>query len=367
MTKNPLIKYYEVLKSTVIYRLDDMNRTAFPEKSESKKIWKVAVGRYVKSFGQVGKYKTPDGKLELLVMVDGHGVNMADLRLYADEVDDCGCDGNPVATPTDLEKLNAAVNESEKESSFSDTPKKRSKIDKWAVVGFLALAAIASGAVWYKTKDKKKTIIAGVIGGVVGMIIGYFVGKRGESKEATVDSVDDIEMESEVESVPEVTDSKAEDKADKKEFLQLGQTYEFTLPFQMYAMIYGNGAFYIAKDKNGNRIKLSKDQLLKGKLLEVADPQIFIASQKSNKVERIKSKKPLPFLDLGNKLYIPLSVVDSDSMIDTQEAMDYLDGSRSLDQEVYIKGRYAGKRLFNLMYMPTHETVIRERFGKRVK
>lgn len=365
MSKNPLIKYYEVLNDATIYEMDDLRRVALPSRGQKGKVWKVGKGKYVKSFGQVGKYKTPDGKAEILLLVNGSGVNMKDLRLYADEVDDCGCDGNPVAKPSDLEKLNDATEHKEldKESAYVGKPKR--KFDKSAVIGFLLGAAILGGAVWYKTKDKKKTFVAAVIGAFLGMISGYFIGKRGESKQAVVDTLEDIEREADSDKVEEVKNPTPADKADNKEFLQLGQSYDFVLPNNIYAMVYSGGTFYVARDKNQSRISLKTGEIFKGKLIEVAEPQFFIADPKTKKVVKIKSKKPLPFLDLGKKLYIPLSVVDPKSIIDTQEAMDYLDGQRGLEGEIYIKGRYAGKRLYNLMYMPTHDRAIRQRFGKK--
>lgn len=366
MSKNPLIKYYEVLNDASIYELDDLRRVALPAPGSKGKVWKVGKGQYVKSFGQIGKYKYPEGKAEMLLLVNGSGVNMKDLRLYADDVDDCGCDGNPVAKPSDLEKLNAPKEDHQdldKESAYMGKPKR--KFDKWAIVGFFLGAAILGIAVWIKTKDKKKTAVSAAIGAVLGLVVGYFIGKRGESKQDTLDSIDDIERDSDADTVEEVKNPSEADKADKKEFLQLGQSYDFVLPNSVYAMLYGNSTFYVARDKNKNRITLNKGEILKGKLIEVAEPQFFIPDPKSKKVIKIKSKKPLPFLDLGNKLYIPLSVVDPASIITTQEAMDYLSGDGNLSNEIYIKGRYAGKRVFNLMYMPSHDSAIRAKFGKR--
>ncbi len=367
MSKNPLIKYFLVLKDTTVYHLDDMNRVALPESSKKGKKFMIRADQHVKSFGQQGRYKTNEGKVDMLILVNGNGVKMDDVKLYADNVDDCGCDGNPVAKPTDMEKLDGpAVHKSlDKESAFIG--KKPTSFDKSGVFGFFLGAAVGAGLVWFQTKDKKKTAIAAVIGAVIGMIIGYFIGKRGEKKVDSVSDLSDIEQEVDTTEVAPVENSRKQDQADDKEFLQLGESYDFSLPNSVYAMTYGKGAFYIAKDKSGNRNTLSMGTRLKGKLVEVKDPQFFIPDAKSGKVVKIQSKKPLPFLDLGNKVYIPLAVVDPASMITTQEAMDYLTGQSQLDQEIYVKGRYAGKKVFNIMYMPSHDTAIRSQFGKRVK
>ncbi len=368
MSQNPLIKYYEVLNPAVIWKLDDMNRVATPEKSKSNKSWMVEKGKYVKSFGQSSRYKTHTGKEELLTLVNGMGIKMSDVTLYADKVDDCGCDGNPVAKASDMEKLDDAVagngdhKKLDKESAYLGG--KKSKFDKSALVGFFIGAVIGTLVLWFSTKDKKKTIIGAVCGAIIGLVIGYFFGKRGETKQTTVEKLDEIEKEADADNVEPVTAPKEKDSANNKEFLQLGETYDFALPNSVYAMTYGNGSFYVAKNKAGTRIKLNIGEVLKGKLVEVKDPQFFVPDPKSKKIIKVRSNKPLPFLDLGKKLYIPLSVVSQDSVIDTQQAMDFLTGGGSLDQEIYIKGRYAGKKSFNLMYMPTHDPAIRQMFGK---
>lgn len=363
---NPLIKYFEVLNRTVLWKLDDTNRVAIPVIVSGNKKETVEKGKYVKSIGQTGRYRTrDDGKMDFLILVNGMGIRLSDVTLYADKVDDCGCDGNPIAKPTDMEKLAEATNDHQKldkESAYLGTKKKR--FDKSAIIGFFIGAIVGALVVWYSTKDKKKTLIAAGICAFIGMVIGYFMGKRGETVQTTVQSLDEIEKESDTDEVQRVESPKEKDDAGAKDYLQLGQTYDFVLPNSVYAMIFGQGTFYVAKNKQGSRVVLKKGEVLKGKLVEVKEPQFFVPDPKSKKIVKIKSKKPLPFLDLGNKLYMPLSVVSPESIIDTQEGMDFLDGQRALDQEIYIKGRYAGKKAFNLMYMPTHDSAIRQRYGK---
>jgi hypothetical protein len=50
-------------------------------------------------------------------------------------------------------------------------------------------------------------------------------------------------------------------------------------------------------------------------------------------------------------------------MITPEEAMKFLSGGGGLEDEVYVKGRYAGKRLFNLMYMPAHAVTLKQKIG----
>ena len=63
--------------------------------------------------------------------------------------------------------------------------------------------------------------------------------------------------------------------------------------------------------------------------------------------------------------YCPLSSPwQPTSMISPEEAMKYLNGGGGLEDDVYVKGRYAGQRLFNLMYMPAHAVIIGQKYGR---
>ena len=155
----------------------------------------------------------------------------------------------------------------------------------------------------------------------------------------------------------------AKTDSDKQGFFQLGQTYDFSIPYPIYAMLYENNAFYVAKDKAGKKAIIKPNTKVKGKLVEVKEPSIFVADPSTKKVDKIVSKKPLPFLDLGNNIFIPLAVVEPTSMISPEEAMKFLSGGGGLEEEIYVKGRYAGKRLFNLMYMPSHAVIINKAYG----
>jgi hypothetical protein len=44
--------------------------------------------------------------------------------------------------------------------------------------------------------------------------------------------------------------------------------------------------------------------------------------------------------------------------ITSDEANQYLNGQNSLEDEIYVKGRYAGKKYFYLMYSPVHNEAI---------
>lgn len=374
------INYYEVLKKTPMWEMDEMNKVALPIKMDDdknvsiekgKNIWTVDKGQYVKSFGQTRTLKTPDNKKEeFLLLVNGSGILVKDVTLYKDEVDDCGCDGNPIALPTEVMKAMEAENEKnnntehkplDKESAYVN---KTSKFDKSGLVGFLLGAAIGGGIMWYVSKkDKKKTIIGAVAGAFLGMIIGYFIGRRGTRKMETVKAIE--QMEKTTNSAPKTPSAEKEQKpqAEKQEFLQLGQSYDFSIPYPVYAMLYENEAFYVAKDNTGNKMILKPGTKVRGKLVEVKEPQVFVANPATKKVEKIKNNKPLPFLLIGDNLFIPLSVVEPSAAITTEEAMKYLSGAGGLEDEVYVKGRYAGKRLYNLMYLPAYAVILKEKFG----
>lgn len=356
------INYYQVLNNTPMWDIDESNGVALIAKTEQGKKWTVDKDKYVKSFGQIRTLKTPDQKKEqFLVLVNGNGVLVKEVKLYKDEVDDCGCDGNPIATPTDLDKLDDIEMEHSEINKESAYVNKTSRFDKSGLFGLFIGALIGSGIVWFSTKDKKKTIIGAVSGAVLGMIIGYFIGRRGTKKLETMSKLDEIERvaaNTEVENV----DAGSKSDSDKQGFFQLGQMYDFTIPYPVYAMLLEDNTFYVAKDTKGNKA-IIKPKKVRGKLVEVKEPNIFVADPSSKKVVKIQSKKPLPFLDLGNNIFIPLAVAEPSSMISTEEAMKFLSGEGGLDEDIYVKGRYAGKKSYNLMYMPNYAVTIKQKFG----
>ena len=100
-----------------------------------------------------------------------------------------------------------------------------------------------------------------------------------------------------------------------------------------------------------------------GKLVQIEDPSFFIFDQADGKIAQIQSNKPLPFIDLGNNFFVPLAITDATANISADELNQFLDGTAPLTEESYVKGRYAGKRLYNLVYMPTHDPTIRSLVG----
>lgn len=364
------VNYYEVLVDTPMHELDEANGFAFPIKSENGNKWIVKKGQYVKSFGQLRSLKnTNKAKETYLLLVNGNGVNLKDVTLFKDEVDDCGCDMMPIAKPTDLEKLkeyndslpkesNNAHKKLDKNSAYKN---KKEGFDKSGLIGFLLGAIIVGGFMWFKTKDKKKAIIGAIAGAFLGMVIGYLIGRRGTKKIAEVKNIEkEISKVSEDNKINEDDESNSE----SQEFLQLGQEYSFSIPYPIYATVYSDNAFYVARDKENNKIMLDANKIVRGKLVEVKEPQLFIVDVKNKKVIKVKNKKPLPFVEIGNNLFIPLALTDKTSMISTEDAMRYLDGENNLDNEIYIKGRYSGKRNFFMMYVPNHEETIRKKYGK---
>jgi hypothetical protein len=355
------INYYEVQKDTPMMELDEMNGFAYPIKNDKNKNWDINKGQYVKSFGTTKVLKnTEKEKKTYLVLVNGNGVLMNDVTLYKDEVDDCGCDGNPIAKPTDMDKLEMKPihNKLNEESAYIN---KTSKFDKSGIVGLIVGGLLVGLIVWFKTKDKKKALIGAGAGAFIGMLIGYFIGRRGLKKVETLSKLEQTERIANA-NIQEVQAGSKSD-SDKQDFFQLGETYDFSIPYPVYALTYENNSFFIVKDKDGNKAVIKPSGKVRGKLVEVKEPNIFIADPSSKKVNKVKSKKPLPFLDLGNKIFIPLSVVEPNSMISTEEAMNYLNGNGGLEEEIYVKGRYSGKRLFNLMYIPAYAVIIKQKFG----
>ena len=363
-----------------MWELDETNKVALPvvmddnknvSIEKGKNVWTVDAGQYVKSFGQTRSLKTPDNKKEeFLLLVNGSGVLVSDVKLYKDEVDDCGCDGNPIALPTEVKKAMEAEQAKQDKSEHKPLNQesayinKTSKFDKSGLIGFLIGAVIGATIMWFVSKkDKKKTIIGAVAGAFIGMVIGYFIGRRGTKKLETVKSLDQIEKKTNSQPTTVEKEDNLKPQASKQEFLQLGQTYDFSLPYPVYPMIYQNEAFYVAKDQSGNKMILKSGSKVRGKLVEVKEPQVFVANPATKKVDKIKNKKPLPFLLIGDNMFIPLSVVEPTAAITMEDAMNYINGQGGLQDEVYVKGRYAGKRVYNLMYLPAYAVILKDKFG----
>ncbi len=363
------LNYYEITQDTNILDLDDNNNVAIPtHDGERDGLFKVKKGKLVKSFGQTKRYKTQDKKQEVLILVNGNGVLANAVKLFKGQVDDCGCDGNPFVEQEDMDKLTPGMEHKEinKESSYVGGKK---TFNKSGIIGLFVGIAIAALIVWAKTKDKKKTIIAAIGGAILGFVIGYFIGKRGEKKTGAVEKLAELDQQitEKTTATPKVSEApQAQKKAEvdsSKDFFQLGETYDFKVPYPVYAMVYSSdGAFRVAK--NGDqKVAIKPGVAVTGKLVEIESPQLFVVDTKNKQVITIKSKKPLPFLDIGNKMYLSLSMVVPSSMITPEEVINFLNGQGGLDDEIYLKGRYAGKRQYNLMYSPVHEATIREMYG----
>ncbi len=355
------VNYYEVMQDTAMHELDGSSGDyAFPVKSESGGKWTVKKGQYVKSFGQTKTMKNINKLSETyLVLVNGNGVVLKDVTLFENEVDDCGCDAMPIAKPTDMEKLEESKkhNQLDKESAYMN---KKARFDKNGIFGFLIGAAIGALIGWVATKDKKKTIFIGLAGAFIGMVIGYLIGRKGTKKIDAGVNVSDMEKTIASNSI-QGSDSNNKN-AENQEFFQLGQNYDFTVPNTVFALMYADDTFYAARDNEGKRIMITPDKIFNAKLIEVKDPQIFVADPKSKQINKVKSKKPLPFVKIGESLYVPLALTDKSSVIYEDEVVKYLNGSTELEDEIYVKGRYAGKKQFYLAYLPAHDMMIRKLF-----
>lgn len=352
------VNYYEVMQDTAMHDLD--GAYAFPVKSNSGGKWTVNKGQYVKSFGQTKSMKNVDKRNETyLVLVNGNGVILKDVTLYNDEVDDCGCDAMPIATPTDLAKLTTKHEALDKESAYLN---KKSGFDKNGLYGFLAGAAIGSLIGWVATKDKKKTAFIGLACAFVGMVIGYLIGRKGTKKIDTIDTIEDTKKTIGSASIQGSSNDSSKN-SDNQEFFQLGKNYDFTIPAPVFALAYEQDTFFVARGQDGKSVVISAGQVVNGTLVEVKDPQIFVANPKTKKINKVKSKKPLPFIKIGEGLYIPLALVERDSLVSQSEADNYLNGRSELEDDVYVKGRYAGKKQFYLSYAPIHDIAIRKLFN----
>lgn len=362
------VNYYQVMQDTAMHELDDANGYAFPVKSDSGKKWIGDKGQYVKSFGQLRTLKNPDKVKETyLVLVNGNGVVLKDVTLYQDEVDDCGCDMMPIAKPTDMQKLEEsrmATNTQHKQLNKQEAyVNKKSGFDTNGIIGFILGGLVVGGIVWFKTKDKKKTIFAAIGGAVIGMIIGYLIGRRGTKKLAVVNKIEETEKLTNNAIINEPI-GKEDANVENQDFLQLGQSYDLMVTNPVYVMIYEDNTFYLARNKNNQKIKLKPNSVIRGKLVEVKDPELFVLDASNKKIAKVKNKKPLPFFEIGKGLYMPLALLDKSAAISNDEANEYLSGKNNLEDEIYIKGRYAGKKYFYLMYMPVHDKLINEFLSK---
>lgn len=374
------IKYYQVLKETAFFTVDEVNKVGIPIKGKSGKKWTVNKGKYVKSFGDVRTLKTQDGRHKFLILVNGAGILNDNVVLYNDEVDDCGCDGNPIATPTDLEKLNGTkqidetnnvINQNEsvmKNENVIENAKEK-KTDKNGFIGFLIGAAIGGGIMWFSTKDKKKTIIGAVVGALLGMIFGYLMGRRGTKKLETIEDTDaieiknndDIEKSKSTQAKEEISSKKqSQEKGSGEDFYKIGDEYTFIMPQNFSVMSYDGGTMFVSKDKNNKKVIITKGQEVSGKIVEIKNPNIFIFDPIEHNAVKIQSKKPLPYIKLKgtNNSYIPLSAITEDSVITKENAEDYLSGVDEMVDEIYVKGRYCGLKAFNLMYCPQYDKTI---------
>lgn len=362
------VNYYQVMQDTAMHELDEINGIAFPVKNEQGKKWIVDKDQYVKSFGQLRTLKNTDKVKETyLILVNGNGVILKDVTLFQDEVDDCGCDMMPIAKPTDMQKLEDSKNNVNtphkslnKDNAYVN---KKGRFDSAGIIGFILGGLIVGGIVWFKTKDKKKAILSAIGGAVIGMVVGYLIGRRGTKKMATLSKLEETQKLATNPVINEPT-GKEDAKAENQDFLQLGESYDLVITNPVYAMLYADNTFYVARDKNNEKIKLKPNSMIRGKLVEVKEPEIFVLDSNNKKITKVKNKKPLPFLEIGKDLYIPLALLEKGAAITTEEANQYLNGQNSLEDEIYVKGRYAGKKYFYLMYSPNHNEAITKLYGQ---
>lgn len=366
---NILIKYYKVTSPATIYNVDDYNKRVFPKKNNSGKHMVVKKGKFLKSLGLVERHRLESGsKPDFLILVNGEAVKLTDVELYQDDVDDCGCDGNPIAKPTDMEKLDGNMGENKFDETENGNKKEGyigwKKFDKSQIICAILGAVVFGGIIWMVTKNKTKTIIGIIVGLIIGGVIGRFMGRSGEKKlEEDVD-LNDTEQEIDTDGLQYESDTNVKVHSDEQQFLQIGQKYDFKLAQSLRPMAYSNGAFYVAKDKSGEKLIIKSNVKLNGKLVEITSPELFTLNPFSKTIEKNKINKPLPFIEIKKGLYVPLALIEPSSFVSSDEIISYAEGKTPLSDEIYVKGRYAGKRSYFALYMPSNEEAIKIRYGK---
>ena len=361
------IKYFTATAPCKVYEVDTHHRVAHLKKRANGNSLVRQKGKTLTSFGKVVRARTNNGKMDLLMLLNGAGVPLANIQ--------------PLIQPEPKKE------ELLEEAAFADTPKGednppadgtpatevkpdksnfigRKKFDKGAVAGLLIGAVIGGAIMWVATKNKTRMMIGIVAGAILGALIGFFMGRQGIKKEKEGVDLDAIGAKTDFkeENAKTKSDSKNK-KSDKSQFLKIGDTYDFALPCPIYAMKMVNNTFYIARDGNNRKIVLHAKRPYTGKLVQVSKAKIFVISPHKNGATKVSIGKPLPMLKVGEGIFIPLSVLDKQAGITMPEFKAFIAGQNNLSEDLFIKGRYAGKRSYNLLYLPQWEHEIRQLYG----
>jgi uncharacterized protein YcfJ len=344
------VKHYSVERNATVYKVDPYYNVAVPISKEGKHTY-IQKGKIIKSLGEQKRLVLQSReKFDFLVLVNGDAVKMDDVK-FIKEDDKC-CDG-------DGSQENTEAKYSESDKDKNKMPEKRpdksaylnkSRFDKGMVTGAIVGAVLLGAVLWFTTGGNKvKTMLGIVAGAILGGVIGRFAGRRGEKTISTTEE----SIEKEVADTSSATSSATSENergaakpADKELFLQIGETYLFTLAKPSPLLTYDNG-FYIVKDKGKHSFVSGT---IKAKIVEANEPAMFVLNQATGKIEKKVINKPLPFLEVGKNLFVPMAFVSPTSIITPEEMKGYAAGAVKLDDEIYVKGRYAGKRWYYLTY-----------------
>ena len=355
------IKYYTVVSTATIYEPNTYHNYATPKKSKRGKHLNIQKGKVLKSFGETKRLKLSTGdKPEFLLLINGDAIKNSDVTLYKANVSDIHAGGSPIVSSDELTKAGKETAIIE-ESSFTGGK----KVDKMAISGLCVGAVVGGVMVWYKTKDKNKVFMGIFLGAIIGVIIGLII-SRTTKKKPQSDIVDKIEGESDFDLSQNKPKKDTPATADAK-FLQTKKEYEFYVPQAVYLSKKVGNVMHIAVDKNKNKIQLQPYKKYAGTLEIISNPEIFLLDRRKKAIRKGKVTKPIPYFKLGNDIYVPLSAVHDKAVITENEVNDFINSKANIDDDVYIKGRYGGKRYFNLLYLPQYEEKLKKVYQKKRK
>lgn len=355
------IKYYSVDNTATIYEPNTYHNYATPKKSKRGKHLNIQKGKVLKSFGETKRLKLSTGeKPEFLILINGDAIKNNAVKLYKANVSDVHAGGSPIVNSSELSKAGKETAILE-ESGFTGGK----KMDKLAISGLFVGAVVGGAMLWYKTRQKSKVFIGIFIGAIIGLIIGLIISKT-KGKEGKNDIVDKIDSESDFDLSKNTPKKGTPSTADAK-FLQTKKEYEFYVPQAVYASKKVGNTMYIATDKKKNKIQLQPYKKYTGILETVNNPEIFIVDRRKKAIRKGKITKPLPYFKMAKDIYVPLSSVHDKAIIVAKEVQEFVNNKNNIDDDVYIKGRYGGKRYFNLLYLPQYEESLKKIYQKKRK
>lgn len=359
--ENLNIKYYSVTHGATIYEPNTYHNVATPKKSAKGKHLNIQKGKVLKSFGETKRLKLSTGeKTEFLLLINGDAIKTSHVKLYKANVSDIHAGGSPIVSSEELAKAGKETPLFE-ESGFGEGK----KLDKLALSGLVVGALVGGGLVWYKTREKNKMLMGIFLGAIIGVVIGLII-SRTSKKKGENDIVDKIEKESDFDLSKNKPKEGTPTTADAT-FLQTKKEYEFYVPQAVYASKKVGNTMHIATDKKGKKIKLEPYKKYSGKLETINNPQIFLLDRRKKSIRKGTVTKPIPYFNLGKDVYVPLSAVHDKAIIVEKEVVDFINNRGNIDDDVYIKGRYGGKRYFNLLYLPQYEERLKKIYQKKKK